>query len=122
MGDGLHIQPSDDNGRLPPPRTGKQEIAMKGRIPPEEPPDDGDEIRRVLRKDYGFRRLSDEEVDQLSEEEIERLEDAYDAACAREVVKAVEEGRMKVVSGQELKEELDRICGLERRRNTRQGG
>ena len=91
----------------PPPRTGKQEIAMRGRIPPEELPDDGDEIRRVLRKDYGFRRLSDEEVDQLSEEEIERLEDAYDAAYAREAMKAVEEGRMKVVSGQKLKEELD---------------
>ena len=94
---------------------------MKGRIPPDEP-DDGDEIRRILRKDYGFRRLSDEEVGQLSEEQIERLEDAYDAAYAWEVMKAVEEGRMKVVSGQELREELDRICGLERGRNTRRGG
>ena len=104
------------------PRTCKQEIAMKGRIHSEEPPDDADEIRRILRKDYGFRRLSDEEVDQLSQEEIERLQDAYDAAYAREVTKAVEEGRMKVVSGQELREELDRICGLERGRNTRRGG
>lgn len=95
---------------------------MKGRIPPEEPPDDGDEIRRILRKDYGFRRLSDDEVDQLSEEEIEQLEDAYDSAYAREVMKAVEEGRMKVVSGQELKEELDRIRGLQQKRKTRQRG
>ena len=51
-----------------------------------------------------------EEVERLSEEEIERLEDEYDVARAQEVRKAVEEGRMELVSGEELRKELDRIC------------
>ena len=51
-----------------------------------------------------------EEVERLSEEEIERLEDEYDVARAQEVRKGVEEGRMELVSGEELRRELDRIC------------
>ncbi|MCY4441903.1 MAG: hypothetical protein OXE53_17055 [Deltaproteobacteria bacterium] len=72
-----------------------------------------DEIDRVLGERCEFRRLSQEEAGRLTEEEIGRLEEAYDVARAREIVKAVREGRMEVVSGQELKEELDRICGRE---------
>ena len=51
-----------------------------------------------------------EEVEGLSEEDIERLEDQYDVARAQEVRKAVEEGRTELVSGEELRRELDRIC------------
>ena len=69
-----------------------------------------DEIDRILREKYGFRTLSREEVGRLSEEEIEGLEDEYDVARGREVRKAVDEGRMEVVSGEELRNELDRIC------------
>ena len=70
-----------------------------------------DEIDRILQETYKFRRLSQAEVDQLSEEETERLQDDYAVARAREIKKAVRQGRMEVVSGQDLKEELDRICG-----------
>ena len=76
-------------------------------------PEDEDEFDRVLMEDFGFRRLSEAEAAQLSKEEIERLEDAYDVARAREILKAVREGRTEFVSGQELEEELDRICGRE---------
>lgn len=69
-----------------------------------------DEIDRILQEKYGFRTLSREEVDRLSEDEIERLEDEYDVARGREVRKAVDEGRMEVVGGEELRNELDRIC------------
>lgn len=69
-----------------------------------------DENDRILREKYGFRTLSREEVDRLSEDEIERLEDEYDVARGREVRKAVDEGRMEVVGGEELRNELDRIC------------
>lgn len=88
---------------------------MKGTAPPDHSPEADDEIDRILREKHGFRRLSEAEVAQLSGEEIERLEDAYDVARAREIVKAVREGRMDVVGGQELVKELDKICGPERR-------
>lgn len=83
---------------------------MKGRTEPQTTPETEDEIDRILREKDGFRRLSREEVARLSEEELERLDDEYDVARAQEVLKAVEEGRMELVSGEDLKEELDRIC------------
>ena len=88
---------------------------MKGTAPPGNSPHTDDEIDRILREKHGFRRLSEAEVAQLSGEEIERLEDAYDVARAREIVKAVRESRMEVVAGQELEKELDKICGPKRR-------
>ena len=72
-----------------------------------------DEIDRILREKRGFRRLNQEEAGRLTEEEFGRLEEDYDVARAREIARAVREGRMEVVSGQELREELDRICGRE---------
>ena len=65
-------------------------------------PEDEDGFDRVLMEHCGFRRLSEAEAAQLSEEEIERLEEAYDVARAREILKAVREGRMELVSDQEL--------------------
>ena len=84
---------------------------MKARVSPAERPDDEDEIDRILREQYNFHRLSKEEIDHLPKEELERLEDEYDVARAREILRAIEEGRMEVVSGRELDDELDRICG-----------
>lgn len=86
------------------------EIRMKEREAAQLSSDAEDEIDRILRE-RGFRRLNHEEAGRLTEEEFGRLEEAYDVARAQEIVKAVREGRMEVVSGQELKEELDRICG-----------
>lgn len=57
-----------------------------------------------------------EEVDQLSEEEVERLEDEYDVACAQEVLKAIAEGRAEFVSGEELRRELDRLVAADEAR------
>ena len=82
---------------------------MKGRTELQTTAEAEDEIDRALREKHGFRRLSREEVERLSEEEIERLEDEYDVARAQEVRKAVEEGRTELVSGEELRKELDRI-------------
>ncbi len=85
-------------------------VEMKRRTEPQTTPDTEDEIDRILRGKHGFRRLSREEVARLSQEEIERLEDEYDVARAQKVLKAIEEGRMELVSGEDLKKELDRIC------------
>lgn len=86
---------------------------MKPRAPLGEGSRAEDEIDRTLREKYHFRRLSRAEVDQLSEKHVQRLQDEYDVARAREIRKAIRQGRMEVVSGQELKEELDRICQQE---------
>lgn len=78
---------------------------MTGRAPLHRSTPTEDAIDRILRERYGFRRLSQSEVDTLSEEDIECLEDEYDATRAREINKAVRKGRMEVVSGRELREE-----------------
>ena len=75
---------------------------MTGTVPPDDSPEYEDEIDRILREKHKFRRLSEAEAAQLFEEEIERLEDEYDVARAREIRKAVREGRMELVGGQEL--------------------
>ena len=84
---------------------------MKGTVPPEDSPEYEDEIDRILREKHKFQRLSEAEAAQLFEEEIERLKDEYDVARAREIREAVREGRMELVGGQELEEELGGICG-----------
>ena len=86
---------------------------MKARAPHGESSQAEDKIDRVLREKFHFRRLSRAEVDQLSEKQVQRLQDEYDVARAREIKKAIRQGRMEVVSGQELEEELDRICQQE---------
>ena len=86
---------------------------MKARAPHGESSQAEGEIDRVLREKFHFRRLSRAEVDQLSESQFQRLQGDYDVARARAIKKAIREGRMEVVSGQELKEELDRICQQE---------
>ncbi len=83
---------------------------MKGRTEPQTTLGTEDEIDRILREKHGFRRVSGEEVARLSQEEIARLEDGYDVARAQEVLKAIEEGRTELVSGEDLEKELDRIC------------
>ena len=83
---------------------------MKGRTEPQTIPQTEDEIDRTLCEKHGFGRLSREEVARLSQEEIARLEDEYDVARAQEVLKAIEKGRTELVSGEDLKKELDRIC------------
>ena len=89
------------------------ETLMKARAPHGESSQAEDEIDRVLRERFHFRRLSQAEVNQLSDSQFQRLQDEYDVARAREIMKAIRQGRMEVVSGQELKEELDRICQQE---------
>ena len=69
-----------------------------------------DDIDRVLRKTHRFRKLSQEEVERLTDEEVDRLEDAYDVARATEIMRAIREGRMEVMSGKELEDKLDRLC------------
>ena len=87
------------------------EISIRGAVPSEDSPEYEDEIDRIHREKHKFRRLSEAEAARLFEEEIERLEDEYDVARAREIRKAVREGLMELVGGQELEEDLDRICG-----------
>ena len=72
--------------------------------------------RRTVDHFRGNDRSVKEKVDRLSEEEITRLQDRYDAARAGETLKAIEEGRSECVSGEELRKELDRICAEADRR------
>ena len=47
--------------------------------------------------------------DVADHEETAKIEDALDAEMAEKILKDIEEGREKLVSGQELTETLDRI-------------